>query len=126
MAVDLKVAFGDTDVFAQRGGLAQMGEALESEMVLVMSLWDDHEAKMLWLDSDYPLDKDASQPGVSRGPCATTSGDPTTVESQSPDATVVFSNIKWGDIGSTFSNTGAVSPPPPPPSGGSTTAPAGS
>ena len=26
-------------------------------MVLVMSLWDDHDANMLWLDSDYPLDR---------------------------------------------------------------------
>ena len=24
--------------------------------VLVMSLWDDHDVNMLWLDSDYPLD----------------------------------------------------------------------
>ena len=23
-------------------------------MVLVMSLWDDHEVNMLWLDSTYP------------------------------------------------------------------------
>lgn len=36
-----KVAFGDTDVFAEKGGLAQMGKALEGGMVLVMSLWDD-------------------------------------------------------------------------------------
>ena len=99
-----KTAFGDTNSFENLGGLTQIGNALDTGMVLVMSLWDDHEAKMLWLDSDYPLDKDASQPGVSRGPCATTSGDPTTVESQSPDATVVFSNIKVGPIGSTYTN----------------------
>ncbi|PIL31386.1 hypothetical protein GSI_06086 [Ganoderma sinense ZZ0214-1] len=99
-----KTAFGDTNSFENLGGLSQMGTALDTGMVLVMSLWDDHEAKMLWLDSDYPLDKDASLPGVSRGPCATTSGDPTTVESQSPDATVVFSNIKVGPIGSTYAS----------------------
>ena len=99
-----KTAFGDTNSFEKLGGLVQMGRALDTGMVLVMSLWDDHEAKMLWLDSDYPLDKDASQPGVSRGPCATTSGDPSTVESQNADATVVFSNIKVGPIGSTYAN----------------------
>jgi cellulose 1,4-beta-cellobiosidase len=36
-----KAAFGDTDVFSQKGGLAQMGTALKQGMVLVMSLWDD-------------------------------------------------------------------------------------
>jgi len=33
-----------------------MGEALGRGMVLVMSIWDDHAAHMLWLDSDYPVD----------------------------------------------------------------------
>ncbi|KAI0660696.1 cellobiohydrolaseI [Cubamyces menziesii] len=97
-----KTAFGDTNSFEKLGGLQQMGASFDKGMVLVMSIWDDHEAQMLWLDSDYPLDKDPSQPGVSRGPCATTSGKPTDVESQSPDATVVFSNIKYGPIGSTY------------------------
>lgn len=79
-----------------------MGESLERGMVLVMSLWDDHEAHMLWLDSNYPLDQSASAPGNARGPCATSSGDPKDVESQHGDAKVVFSNIKYGDINSTF------------------------
>ncbi|RPD59301.1 cellobiohydrolaseI [Lentinus tigrinus ALCF2SS1-7] len=99
-----KTAFGDNNSFEKMGGLAIMGDAYDTGMVLVMSIWDDHEAKMLWLDSDYPTDKDASTPGVSRGPCATTSGVPTDVESQSPDATVVFSNIKFGPIGSTYAS----------------------
>lgn len=43
-------------------------------MVLVMSLWDDYAEHMLWLDSNYPLNKNPAQPGVARGPCATTSG----------------------------------------------------
>ncbi|KAH9897786.1 cellobiohydrolaseI [Cubamyces lactineus] len=97
-----KQAFGDTNSFEKLGGLQQMGASFDKGMVLVMSIWDDHEAQMLWLDSDYPLDKDPSQPGVSRGPCATSSGQPTDVESQSPDATVIFSNIKYGPIGSTY------------------------
>jgi hypothetical protein len=37
-----------------------------------------------------------------RGTCAANSGAPTTVESQSPNAQVVYSNIKFGPIGSTF------------------------
>ncbi|KAG5221600.1 glycoside hydrolase family protein [Salix suchowensis] len=97
-----KTVFGDTNSFQDKGGLAAMGDAFQAGMVLVMSIWDDHEAKMLWLDSNYPLDKDASEPGVARGTCATTSGEPTDVESQSPNAQVTFSNIKFGPIGSTF------------------------
>lgn len=57
-----------------------MGEALGRGMVLVMSIWDDHEAHMLWLDSTYPTDQTASDPGAKRGPCATSSGDPKDVE----------------------------------------------
>ncbi|QRV97030.1 beta-1,4-D-glucan cellobiohydrolase [Ceratobasidium sp. AG-Ba] len=98
-----KTAFSDNDTFAAKGGFGGMSKAFDKGMVLVMSIWDDHAANMLWLDSNYPLDKDASQPGIARGSCATTSGDPKEVESQSPGATVKFSNIKFGDIDSTYS-----------------------
>jgi len=54
-----------------------MGSSFDAGMVLVLSIWDDHAVNMLWLDSDYPTDADASAPGVSRGPCAVTSGVPT-------------------------------------------------
>jgi cellulose 1,4-beta-cellobiosidase len=70
-------------------------------MVLALSIWDDLTANMLWLDSNYPLDKPASAPGVARGTCASSSGVPKDVESQSGGASVVYSNIKWGDIGTT-------------------------
>ena len=99
-----KQAFSDTNTFESLGGLAQMGNAFQKGMALVMSIWDDHEAKMLWLDSDYPTDADPSKPGISRGPGATTSGEPEDVESQSPDATVIYSNIKFGPIGSTYAS----------------------
>jgi len=97
-----KQAFGDTPSFQQHGGLANMSKAMAKGMVLVMSLWDDHFADMLWLDSDYPVGADASQPGVARGTCDPQSGDPSTVEGQSANAQVTFSNIRFGDIGSTF------------------------
>ncbi|KAL0577328.1 hypothetical protein V5O48_004651 [Marasmius crinis-equi] len=99
-----KTAFGDTNSFEDRGGLAAMGQAFAKGMVLVMSLWDDHEAEMLWLDSNYPLNKSASTPGVARGTCSADSGDPKTIESQHGDATVSFSNIKVGPIGSTYAH----------------------
>ncbi|KAI1194598.1 cellulose 1,4-beta-cellobiosidase [Nemania serpens] len=95
-----KTAFGDTNVFNQRGGLKGMGNALAKDMVLVMSVWDDHAVNMLWLDSTYPTDSTA--PGTGRGTCATTSGAPADVESQHPNANVIYSNIKFGPINSTF------------------------
>ena len=85
----------------------EVGDALSTGMVLALSIWDDYAAEMLWLDSDYPLTKSASTPGVARGTCPTTSGVPATVEAQSPNAKVVYSNIKFGDIGSTFSASGS-------------------
>ncbi len=51
-----------------------MGDAMKNGMVLVMSLWDDHDANMLWLDSFYPPDGDHNKPGVARGPCSVDSG----------------------------------------------------
>jgi len=79
-----------------------MGNALNNGVVLVMSLWDDHEVHMLWLDSDYPTTEPTSKPGISRGPCPTDSGVPSDVESKYPNSHVTYSNIKAGSIGSTY------------------------
>ena len=95
-----KAAFGDTGDFNLKGGLAQMGKALAGDMVLVMSVWDDHAVNMLWLDSTYPTDK-AGVPGADRGACAITSGVPTDVEASVPNSNVIYSNIRFGPIGST-------------------------
>ncbi|KAH6613223.1 glycoside hydrolase [Chaetomium tenue] len=92
--------FGDRDRFAEVGGFDALNKALAVPMVLVMSIWDDHYANMLWLDSSYPPDK-AGTPGGDRGPCAQDSGVPSDVEAQHPDATVVWSNIRFGPVGST-------------------------
>jgi cellulose 1,4-beta-cellobiosidase len=97
-----KTVSGDTNSFESRGGLSTMGNAFNQGMVLVMSVWDDHAANMLWLDSDFPVGSNATTPGVARGSCPTTSGVPNNVESESPNASVTFSNIKFGDLGSTF------------------------
>merc|ERR1712070_46522 len=40
--------------FLDKGGMKTISESLEQGVVLVMSLWDDHYANMLWLDSTYP------------------------------------------------------------------------
>ena len=81
-----KTAFGDENQFEAKGGLKTMGDAFEAGMVLVLSLWDDYAVNMLWLDSDYPTDEPATQPGIARGNCSTSSGVPADVESQSGSA----------------------------------------
>ncbi|OCL10905.1 glycoside hydrolase family 7 protein [Glonium stellatum] len=100
-----KAAFGDTYTFKDKGGMANMASALSAGMVLVMSLWDDHYANMLWLDSTYPTTKDATTPGIARGSCATSSGVPADLESGSASSSVTYSNIKFGPINSTFTAT---------------------
>ncbi|KAF8592886.1 hypothetical protein BDV93DRAFT_594139 [Ceratobasidium sp. AG-I] len=100
-----KTVFEDTNVYAQKGGMATMDKSFTAGVVLVMSIWDDHAANMLWLDSDYPVGADPAKPGVSRGTCATSSGKPTDVETNNANSSVTFSNIRFGDIGSTFSGT---------------------
>ncbi|TGJ88182.1 hypothetical protein E0Z10_g579 [Xylaria hypoxylon] len=99
-----KTAFGDTDDFKAKGGLKQMGKALEGGMVLVMSLWDDHYANMLWLDSSFPTEK-AGTPGSDRGSCSQDSGVPADVEGKQATDTVIYSNIRFGPLNSTFKST---------------------
>jgi cellulose 1,4-beta-cellobiosidase len=60
-----------------------------------------HAADMLWLDSTYPVDSTSA--GAARGTCATSSGVPADVEANQASSTVIYSNIKFGPIGSTFS-----------------------
>ncbi len=76
--------------FVRLGGLAGMGRSLARGMVLIFSIWDAPGDFMTWLDSG------------SAGPCSATQGDPKIIASNNSDAAVTFSNIRWGDIGSTF------------------------
>jgi len=114
-----KVAFGDPDDHAEKGGLKAMGESMDRGHVLVMSMWDDHDAHMLWLDSDFPLEDDPSTPGVSRGSCPRDSGVPADMEANFPSASIKFANIRIGEIGSTFPG-GDTTPPTPRPTDGPT------
>ena len=72
------------------GGMQGMGEALARGMVLIFSIWWDTGGYMNWLDSG------------SSGPCNATEGNPSVIIEVQPDPVVVWSNIKWGEIGSTF------------------------
>jgi cellulose 1,4-beta-cellobiosidase len=43
--------YADQTNFLQKGGLQSMDDALEAGVALTLSLWDDHDVHMLWLDS---------------------------------------------------------------------------
>lgn len=103
---------GDPDDFAIRGGLKQMGKALGRGMVLVMSLWDDAATDMLWLDSTWP--RGATGPGAARGPCDSSTGEPSTTRSKYPGSLVKYMNIKVGAIGTTTKFPPAPPTPPAP------------
>jgi len=120
---EVKVAFGDHNDYAEKGGMKTLGDALERGMVLALSMWDDHMANMLWLDSNYPLDKDPSEPGVNRGPCPEDSGKPEDMEANYPDATVVYSKIRIGTLGSTYPGGDPTPQPPTRPTGKPTNKP---
>jgi len=100
-----KSAFNDPNDFAAKGALRNMGVAMDRGMVLVLSLWDDIEANMLWLDSKYPVNASASTPGVERGPCAGgAASTPEYLRRTYPHASVKFWNAAVGEIGSTTSS----------------------
>lgn len=87
----------NTSDFLRLGGLKGMGESLTRGMVLVFSIWNSPGDFMSWLD------------GENNGPCNATAGDPARIVELTPDVSVTFSNIRWGDLGSTFnaSSSGA-------------------
>nr|CCA21686.1 exoglucanase 1 putative [Albugo laibachii Nc14] len=101
MCSQVKGAFKDTNDHEKKGGLKRMGDSMRRGMVLAMSIWVDYAAQCLWLDSTYPTDADQSKPGAQRGTCPTSSGKPEDVIRSHPDASVAFSNIRIGEIGST-------------------------
>jgi len=98
---DQKAVFGEQNVFGCFGGLATLGSAFQRGMVLELSVDEDRVDHMLWLDSDFPPGADPRTPGVSRGLCGSETGDPLDLELHERGAQVIFSNIKFGPIGST-------------------------
>ncbi|KAI1856510.1 uncharacterized protein JN550_013772 [Neoarthrinium moseri] len=102
-----KQVFGGVNAFANQGGLRGMGEALRRGMVLVFSIWDDAGSAMKWLDGTFPTDADVkTQPGTGRGPCAANEGSAQSIKEKSPWVQVTFSQVKSGEIGSTFGPKG--------------------
>lgn len=81
--------------YMRLGGHNSMGGALARGVVLTFSIWNDAGSFMSWLDGQ----------STSAGPCDATEGDPDNIRATYPDTYVSWSNVKWGDIGST---TGAL------------------
>jgi cellulase len=80
--------------FVRLGGMTAMGDSLNRGMVLIFSIWDSAGDNMTWLDSG-----DA-------GPCTKGEGNPANILENNPETSVTFSNIRWGDIGTTFNTSG--------------------
>ncbi|KAG9249108.1 concanavalin A-like lectin/glucanase domain-containing protein [Calycina marina] len=78
--------------FLDLGGMQEMGDALARGMVLAFSVWWDTSGYMTWLDSG------------NAGPCNATEGNPSVIAQVQPDTAVTFSQIKWGEIGSTYTS----------------------
>ncbi|KAK3938708.1 putative endoglucanase [Diplogelasinospora grovesii] len=98
-----KKAFGGVNAFAAQGGMRQMGEAIRRGMVLVFSVWDDAGGSMKWLDSTTPDNADPlKDPGSGRGPCKIDEGKAEDIQANAPWTQVKFSNVKSGEIGSTY------------------------
>lgn len=86
--------------FMRLGAMKGMGESMSRGMVLAMSIWWDEGGFMQWLDHGEA------------GPCSATEGDPKNILNVEPNPVVKFSNIKWGDIGSTTPQKGKPKPKP--------------
>jgi len=80
------------DIFLKLGGTEGMGDAMTRGMVLAMSIWWDEGGNMQWLDG-------AAQ---NAGPCNATEGAPSNIVKVEPNPYVTYSNLRWGEIGSTY------------------------
>jgi cellulase len=78
--------------FDRLGALEAMGDAMTRGMVMAFSIWWSTDGSMVWLDG-------ASQ---GAGPCTDTEDLPENILAVEPEPEVTFSNLKWGEIGSTF------------------------
>ncbi|KAK3991078.1 glycoside hydrolase family 7 protein [Cladorrhinum sp. PSN332] len=100
-----KKAFGSTNAFATQGGLKSMGDALRRGLVLVFCVWNDSGSAMKWLDGTWPVTADPSRnPGTGRGPCKAREGTGEDIWKNHLYTSVVFSDVKSGEIGSTFAS----------------------
>jgi len=79
-------------------------------------MWDDHDVGMIWLDATDPYPVPEGKKGAKRGTCSQGSGNPKLVESKYPHSNVIYSNIKVGELDSTYGPSSSPTPAPPSPS----------
>ncbi|KDQ32063.1 glycoside hydrolase family 7 protein [Pleurotus ostreatus PC15] len=89
---DIKTVFNDVDMTDAYGGLQHtvLPHWSHDGLVLAFSISDDDERYMEWLDTPP------------HGPCAPGSGVPQDLQAEYPTSRIQFSNIKYGEIGSTY------------------------
>ncbi|KAL2115923.1 hypothetical protein VTJ04DRAFT_10178 [Mycothermus thermophilus] len=88
---------GVSEIVAEQSNPKQLGNTLSQPMVLAMAVWDDYHANVLWRDS--------AATGLVDGECEMTAGAPSEIELEDHIGGgnyVVFSNIRFGPIGSTL------------------------
>ncbi|KAK4177407.1 family 7 putative glycoside hydrolase [Triangularia setosa] len=93
--------FSERNSWIERGGWeTHQRQVLNRPMVLVTSIdANDFWAWNIWLDSRLG---DEGIVGAERGPCPQEGNEPLTVQVSNPQAKVVWSNIRFGPIGSTI------------------------
>jgi cellulose 1,4-beta-cellobiosidase len=95
-----QVLFNEHNRFDPSGGWTMHQQAIRQPMVLTMAITDDYWAHNLYLDSLFPLENEGL-PGSLHGPCAVDTSDPEYTSNNFGRATVKWSNIRFGPIGST-------------------------
>ena len=74
--------FTDVNDFKVKGGIKAMGEAMKRGMVLTLSMWDEHDVGMIWLDATDPYPVPAGKKGAKGG------ADPAAASAAAVDVTV--------------------------------------
>ncbi|KAM7210485.1 Exoglucanase 1 [Rhypophila decipiens] len=97
--------FGESDFWNKNQGWKGHLELMKTPMVLAVSIDDDDFEWNLFLDSVWPPDQEHEKevvPGVWRGDCPWQDNEPNYVYNNVPYSTVVWSNLRFGPIGSTI------------------------
>lgn len=103
MCANQPSVFNERSAFAENGGWdTHKRQILNTPMALTMSIGVDYYAWNTWLDSVYPPYDSVGHPGEKRGDCLPVEdNEPYQVHQRYSKAKVVWSNIRFGPIGTT-------------------------
>ena len=112
----LQAFHDDNVIFRHVGGLGSFGDAMRRGLVLSMDLGDDEDDSLRWLDSNPFPGMEKPKPGDVREPCSPDgSNSLSSLTLTSPKAHAIFSNFRYGELGSVEGCRSTPPPPPPPP-----------